>query len=148
MNLSKHFTLQELTASQVAGRLGLDNTPSKEIINALTILAGKLEEVREVLGVPMVISSGYRSPDINRIVRGAKNSMHLQGYAADFIAPKYGDPYAVAKRIEQSGVVVDQVIHEFGQWVHLSFTGKSDDRREFLTICNSRDGYRRGVFKC
>ena len=65
MKLSPHFSLEELTHSDIATRLGIDNTPTVEIINNLTFLAGELEYVRDILGNPMLISSGYRSYVLN-----------------------------------------------------------------------------------
>ena len=146
MQLSKHFTYEELIASVEAIRRGIDNTPTPEIVKNLTHTAVKAEEVRTLLGHPMNILSGYRSSDLNFAIRGAKNSQHMEGHAIDFISPESGTPYDICNKIKDSGLQFDQLIHEFGQWVHISFGPMN--RGECLTICNSKLGYRRGIFKC
>lgn len=148
MNLTKNFTLEELTFSAEATRRGLDNTPSEEIIKNLKVLALKLEEVREFLGhVPIRVLSGYRSPDVNFVVKGSKNSQHMQGMAADFIAPSFGSPYDIAAKLADSRLIFDQLIHEFGTWVHIGYAN-GGARKEIMTICKPNLGYRRGIFRC
>lgn len=133
--LSEHFTLEELTASQTARRLGIDNTPPKDVLENLTYTANKMEQVRELLGNnPIVISSGYRSPAVNKAVGSkSKKSQHLSGQAIDFTCPKFGSPRKIVEAITKSNISYDQVIHEFDEWVHISFT-KSDNRKQALTI--------------
>jgi len=76
MMLSEHFSLEELTASEVAARAGIDNTPSAETMRNLLRLAAGLELVRAAIGNnPIHVTSGYRSPRLNQMVGGAKNSM-------------------------------------------------------------------------
>lgn len=128
--LSEHFSLAELTASSTAQRLGIDNTPGLETITHLTALAGGLEQVRKLLCAPIHIDSAYRSPALNTAVRGAKDSAHLQGFAADFVCPQFGTPQEIAKLIAKSSIVFDQLIQE-GTWVHISFAPKL--RRQVLT---------------
>lgn len=132
MNLSPHFTLAELTASQTAARKGLDNTPPPAVLANLKLTALGLEGVRMLLGAPISISSGYRSPAVNKAVGGAANSQHLTGQAVDFICPGFGKPEAVVRTIIASGMKFDQIIHEFDSWVHLSFSDKP--RMQALTI--------------
>lgn len=115
--LSKHFTLAELTASEMALRKGIDNTPSPEIVHNLKKLASALERARELLGHPIHISSGYRSPALNRAIGGSKKSAHMSGMAVDFTCPGYGSPKKVAKMLAQH-MNFDQLIYE-GTWVHL-----------------------------
>src|SRR5438093_11543543 len=91
MMLSEHFSLEELTESEVAARAGIDNTPSAETMRNLLRLAAGLELVRAALGNnPIHVTSGYRSPRLNQMVGGAKNSMHTQGLAADILCPAFG----------------------------------------------------------
>lgn len=142
MNLSKHFTLAEMTTSQEAARRGLDNTPGLEAVDNLRWLASLLEEVRDLLGHPIVISSGYRSPKVNSSIGGAKNSQHVQGLAADFICPGYGDPYEVARAISESAIKYDQLILEYGRWVHISIS--DTPRRQDLSIYRQGD-YETGI---
>ena len=130
MNLSLHFSLAELVASQVATRKGIDNTPAPAIVANLTRLAALLEQVRALVGAPITISSGYRSPALNRAVGGAASSAHVLGLAADISTAKLA-PKALALLIRQSDIAFDQLIYE-GTWVHIGLsTGAL--RRQVLT---------------
>ena len=133
MRLSEHFSIEEMTASQSAARLGLDNTPPAEMVAALNRTAQLLEEVRALLGgKPVLVSSGYRSPAVNRAVGGAANSAHMLGCAADFTCPAFGSPLEVCRAIAGSDIVFDQLIHEFRAWVHIAWAPAP--RRQVLTI--------------
>ena len=90
MQLTQHFTLAELTASSKARQLGLDNTPPPEIMPRLVLTAEMLERIRSTLGVPITVTSGYRSRQVNEAVRGVTSSDQTQGHAADIVAPCYG----------------------------------------------------------
>ncbi len=120
MMLSQHFSLAELTHSDLAVRFGIDNTPANFARLNLDLLARGLESVRTVLGEPMHVSSGYRCPKLNAAVRGAGNSSHLKGLAADFTCSRFGTPLEVARAIRESSVDFDQLIQE-GNWIHISF---------------------------
>ena len=133
MKLSPHFSLEELTHSDIATRLGIDNTPTVEIINNLTFLAGELEYVRDILGNPMLISSGYRSYVLNDHLGSKRTSSHCKGLAVDFICPSFGDPHNVVDAIVLANINYDQVILEYGRWVHLSFA-KENSRKQALII--------------
>jgi len=128
--LTAHFSLEELTRSNTGERLGIDNTPSLEVVSHLTRLAMGLEQIRALLGVPMQIDSGYRCPALNKAVGGVPDSAHVAGFAADFIAPAYGSPLEIARAIAGSSIAFDQVIQE-GSWVHVSFDPRL--RRQALT---------------
>jgi zinc D-Ala-D-Ala carboxypeptidase len=121
MNLSPHFTLAEMTVSEVAARRGISNEPTPEALEALYRTAKGLEAVRAVLGKPIIVTSGYRSPAVNRLVGGQPSSQHLRGEAADFICPGFGTPADVVAALVKSAVQYDQCILEFGRWVHISF---------------------------
>ncbi|TNC78251.1 peptidase M15 [Janthinobacterium lividum] len=127
MNLSPHFSLAELVASQVATRKGIDNTPSAAIVANLSRLAALLEQVRALVGAPIAISSGYRSPALNKAVGGAANSAHVLGLAADISTAKLA-PKALALLIQQSDIVFDQLIYE-GTWVHIGLSTGTLRRR-------------------
>jgi hypothetical protein len=135
MNLTPHFTLEELTFSQTAVRLGLSNAPDDEVLANLNLLAAALEDVRGVLnGDPMIISSGYRSEAVNRAVGGVANSAHRDGLAADFICPQFGAPLRICETLAHAhNLDFDQVIQE-GTWVHYAIAapGKTG-RRQLLT---------------
>ncbi|MDZ5633922.1 D-Ala-D-Ala carboxypeptidase family metallohydrolase [Janthinobacterium sp. GMG1] len=130
MNLSPHFSLAELVGSQVATRKGIDNAPAPAIIANLTRLATLLEQVRTLVGAPIAISSGYRSPVLNKAVGGASNSAHMLGLAADISTAKLA-PKALALLIRQSDIVFDQLIYE-GTWVHIGLSAGTP-RRQVLT---------------
>jgi uncharacterized protein YcbK (DUF882 family) len=80
--LSTHFTLEELTSSQWAARNGVDNTPGPAELANLKRLAQALEVVRYTLGSPVLVSSGYRSPTVNRMIGGASSSFHWRWRAS------------------------------------------------------------------
>ena len=130
MQLSKNFSLAELVASQVATRQGIDNAPAPASVANLTRLAALLEQVRAVVGAPITISSGYRSPALNKAVGGAANSAHVLGLAADISTAKLA-PKALALLIRQSDIAFDQLIHE-GTWVHIGLS-TGVPRRQVLT---------------
>jgi Peptidase M15 len=124
MNLTKNFQLWEFMVSVTADRNGIDNTPNATEIEHLTILCKTiLQPARDALG-PLRISSGFRSEELNSLVRGAPNSDHRLGFAADVIPITTGTRQLaewVVKNVSQ----FDQVILEFGtvqdsNWIHLS----------------------------
>ena len=121
--MSDHFSVDELTFSSTAQRLGIDNTPSDAILLNLQILRAGLEKVRSVLGnVPMKIDSGYRCEALNEAIGGAPASAHLQGLAADFLAPEFGVPVDVVAAIvhNKEAIRFHRVIQE-GTWTHIDF---------------------------
>jgi hypothetical protein len=145
MQLSGHFTLEEMTFSSTAIRLGLDNTPSPEVVANLTTLCGTLETIRECLDEPMTIYSGYRSLALNAAVHGVPTSAHVLGWAADFICPAYGTPREIVKEIASwDGFDFDQLIQE-GTWVHISVAPTM--RRQVLTATfkSGVASYREGI---
>lgn len=119
--ISANFYLEEFVLSQTATRKKIDNTPDPATLSNLRRLAQTLEVVRSALGdVPIIISSAYRSKELNKVVGGAKNSAHLIGCAVDFTAPKFGTVLATAKAASKCGIEYDQIIYEYGHWVHLA----------------------------
>lgn len=119
MKLSPHFTLEEMTLSDYAIRHGLDNEPDKFVLENLLRLASHMEKVREVLGSPIHITSGYRSLLVNKGIGGAKNSDHTKGLACDFVCPGFGTPKAICQELILAGIPFKQLIQE-GRWVHYS----------------------------
>jgi hypothetical protein len=129
----RYFWLSEFVRSDIAVRRGLDNTPAAaELANLRQVLAPGMERVRDALAAPVLITSGYRSAEVNAAVGSKDTSQHRHGLAADFIAPQFGTPRQVAKHLlEHGNVRFDQLIFE-GNWVHVSFVpGKP--RGEVLT---------------
>jgi uncharacterized protein YcbK (DUF882 family) len=141
MNLSPNFTLEELTASETAARNGLDNTPGPIAMKNLERLAQFLEEVRKVLGKPVVISSGYRGPEVNAHVGGQKASQHLVGCAADIKVPGM-TPDAVCRAIKASDLQYDQLIREFDSWTHISIPNEEGSTPRGQTLIIDRAGTR------
>ena len=133
MKLSPHFTLEEMTFSEVAARKRLDNTPTDDILFNLNRLAFFLEEVRNLLGKPIIISSAYRSPVVNQAVGGKPTSQHCLGLAAD-IRVSGMTPDAVVKAVRDSHLAYDQVIREFDQWTHISIPPKTREARKQALI--------------
>lgn len=135
MNLSDHFTLEALIASETAARKGISNVPDDLVLANLRVLAAQLEVVRGILGVPMYVSSGYRCLALNRLIGSKDSSAHVQGLAADFKAPDFGTPMEVATELAKHAdeIGFDQLIHEFRSWVHIGFRAEGP-RGQLLTI--------------
>lgn len=127
--MSAHFSVAELTFSQIATRRGIDNTPSEAVLRNLHALCDTLELVRTLAGRPITISSGYRCAALNTAVGGARDSAHLTGQAAD-IGCAGMTPKALATMIRDSDINFDQLIYE-GTWVHIAVSGAP--RRDVLT---------------
>lgn len=145
--LTSHFYLSEFLASDTAARLGIDNEPSAmHEANIRNVLAPGMQSVRDLLGVPVLISSGYRSLKLNNAIRGSGSSQHCTGHAADFRAPGFGTPRKVCEALvaAMDRIKFDQLIHE-GSWVHISFSPRR--RNEVLTAHFRPDGvsYTRGL---
>lgn len=120
MQLSPHFYLEELTHSDTAVRKGIDNTPNPVIVQNLFKVAAVLEQARKILGdKPILVSSGYRCPELNAAIGGAHNSEHTVGMAADFRCPSFGSPLQICQKLATSGLKFGQLIQE-GTWVHIS----------------------------
>lgn len=135
MSLSKHFTLEELTHSDIGSRLGLDNTPNEQEIQNLTRLAALLEEVRKVIGKPINVNSGFRSKAVNDAVKSRDTSQHRLGCAAD-IRVSGMTPQQICTAIIESEIQFDQMIREFDSWVHISVpnTPTQTPRNQVLII--------------
>lgn len=145
MILTKHFTLEELTISQ---HRNIDNKPSLEVIENLKALAKYLEKIRSALQKPIVISSAYRSSELNTAVGGSESSRHIQGLAADFISPRAGTPLEICRAIIYAGIQFDQLIYEYGKWVHFGICKKDGKMRgEVLHIFDKKIGYINGLPK-
>ena len=123
----KHFSISELTASATAQREGIDNSPTESVHQLLLVLVEKLlDPIREAWGEPIVVSSGYRCPELNTLVGGAKNSHHLLGCAADIIAGNKADHrrlFNLIQQMQQQGQIrFTQLIAEKDyQWLHISY---------------------------
>jgi len=146
MKISEHFTLEELSFSEAAARLGLDNTPGPIVIPNLSLVATAMEKVRKLLGdKPIAVHSAYRSAEVNRTVGGVVTSAHCHGLACDFICPAFGTPAEVALSILKSDIEYDQLILEYG-WVHVALAQEGSlSRREALTKRSKSAAYEAGI---
>lgn len=136
MNLTPHFTLDELTASESAERNGWDNTPNDRELENLKRLADMLEQVKVVLGgKPIMINSAFRSKKVNDSVGSKDTSQHRIGCAADIRVPGM-TPDEVVRKVIASGINFDQIIREFDRWTHISVANSVDTspRKQALII--------------
>jgi len=161
MQLSEHLTLAEATKSQTATRLGIDNSPTIAHLEALRSVAKNIfEPIRNHFGVPIAVTSGYRSRALNEAIKGSRRSQHCHGQAIDIDADVYG-------RITNGEIFhyvkdhldFDQLIWEFGDepcadshtgcctpdWVHVSFVDDGTNRGEILIAYreNGRTRYKK-----
>jgi len=133
MNLTDHFTLEELTHTD---HRQYDNTPNDEELENLKRLSEFLEEVKTVLGgKPIMVNSAFRSKQVNDAVGSRDSSQHRIGCAVDFRVPQL-TPDQVVKAIIASNLGYDQVIREFDRWTHLSIPNTPDakPRKQALII--------------
>ena len=136
MNLSEHFSLEELTNSETAARNNWDNTPNATELANLVRLAAFLEEVKTVLGgKPIMVNSAFRCKQVNDAVGSKDTSQHRIGCAADIRVPSM-TPDEVVKAVIASGIGYDQIIREFDRWTHISVpnTAGGNPRRQSLII--------------
>lgn len=133
----KYFTMSELTSSPTARRKGIDNTPNGVQRAALTALVTNiLDPLREAYGKPIVVTSGFRCPRLNRAVGGVAKSQHMKGEAADIrtLSDKPSDNKKLFDLIIKLGLPFDQCIDEYGyNWIHVSYTSQGN-RRQVLHI--------------
>lgn len=157
MSLSPHFTLEELTNSETALRLGIDNTPPAEIVEHLRSTAEHMEQVRSLLGGRAIsVNSGYRCEELERVIcakdfaawcvrRGLPRDdehwaqyfaakAHPKGWSVDWVCPAFGSPLQIVRYLAKTSLQFDQLIME-GTWVHSSFDVRL--RRQVLTAAFS-----------
>lgn len=124
--------------SATATRLKIDNTPSAEIKRNLTLLVEKiLDPLREAWGAPIIVTSGYRCPKLNRAVGGATSSQHMQGQAADIrtVSDKPADNRRLLDLLVKLGLPFDQLINEYPDkngnpdWIHVSYSSQHRRRK-------------------
>jgi zinc D-Ala-D-Ala carboxypeptidase len=140
MNLTPHFTLEELTITE---HRELDNTPNDETIANLTRLAEFLERVKVLLGgKPIMINSAYRSPEVNAAVGSKPSSQHILGCAADIRVPGM-TPDEVCKAVIGSDLPFDQIIREFDRWTHVSVPSRLGELPRGQSLIIDRSGTRK-----
>ena len=125
-----NFTISELVKSDTAEKAGINNTPDiNSLDNLLELIFYVLQPLRDKLGKPMIITSGFRSKKVNELVGGVSNSQHLYGQACDFVVNGM-TPAQVVEFVKNSGIEFDQLIDE-GSWTHISFN-KGHNRKQVL----------------
>ena len=139
MKLSENFTLEELIRSNAAERMGFDNVPKDEKVveNLRSLCLEVLQPLRDYVGAPVHINSGYRCPELNMTVGGVKNSQHCRGEAADIriVSPKQGREWAAW--IEDN-CRFDQMLLERNKngavWLHVSCKRDASKNRQSFKI--------------
>lgn len=135
MKKIKYFSLSEFLNSATAKRLRIDNTPSFEVVDNLNKLADYLDNIREKVGKPILISSGFRCPVLNKAVGGVSNSQHQKGLAADLIC---ADMESLEKVLRETGGF-DQLIKEHCKgsksfWYHVSVAPRNGKPRQQIIM--------------
>ena len=134
MKLTQNFTLNELVYSAAAEANKIDNRPSVPVISNLQALCTNvLQPLRDALGCPIIITSGFRNSQVNKLVGGANNSGHLYGQAADFIVPQKNlkDVFNYIK----SHLPYDQLLYEYNKtdkWIHVSYRNDGHNRKQAI----------------
>ena len=137
MKLTEHFTLEEMTFTS---HREFDNTPNVLQINNLQRLAEFMEQVRALLGKPILVDSGFRSPEVNHAVGSTSVSQHLRGCACDFRVPSM-TPAQVVEAIHKSDIEYDQLILELG-WTHISIPNTDDAEPRNIALIIDKQGTR------
>lgn len=129
MNLN--FKMSELIYSDTAVRQNINNMPDINSMDCmLNLICYCLQPIRDKLGKPMVISSGFRNSQVNKLVGGVATSQHTKGQAVDFTVTGMSVAQVV-EFIKKSGIEYDQLINEYNKWVHISFV-KGKNRKQVL----------------
>ena len=140
MELTKNFTLEEMTRSDYAIRHGIDNSPTREaVMNLKALCVNVLQPLRNELATPIIPSSGYRSLPVNRGVGSADTSQHPKGEAVDFRALGVSI-VKIFETIIRMKLPFDQVIDEYGSWVHVSHTSERPNRNMKLLARHDEQG--------
>jgi len=131
----KYFSIEEMCNSNTAKSLNIDNTPPEEARENLeALIIHVLDVLRENYGKPVRVNSGYRSPELNRVIRGAADSQHQKGEAADITAGSKEENKKLFKLIIQHGVY-DQLIDEADySWIHVSYKRNGKNRKQVLYL--------------
>ena len=126
-----NFKMSELIYSNEAIKKNINNMPDTDSLDCmLELIASVLQPIRNAIKKPMIITSGYRSPKLNKIVGGKPNSQHLKGQAVDFIINGL-EPEYIVNFIQGMGIEFDQLINEYDSWVHISYV-KGKNRKRVL----------------
>lgn len=151
MRLTPNFTLAEFERSGLAARRGIDNRLPKSLTVDAVETAEMMEAIRSHLSdlagkpIPIQVTSGYRCLELNRLLGSKDTSDHVRMESVDFVAPSFGTPYqvctALAPVLDELGI--GQVIHEFGEWIHVSRSKPTRQANRVITI--SKAGVQLGI---
>lgn len=138
--ISKYISYAEATKSNTAIKYGIDNTPNKDQLKSMQLVATEVfDKVREHFGVPIAITSFLRVESLNRKIGGAKNSQHVDGQAIDIDADVFGG--VTNKQIYdfiRDNLDYDQLINEFDySWIHVSYVSNESNRNRQLAAVKS-----------
>lgn len=125
--MTEHFNLNEFLRSDTATRYKIDNTPNKEQLENIEFVARQLEIIRSYYNKPMFISSGFRTKELNTLLKGSKTSQHMQGLAVDINLKSKNENKIffnlVYKLIQENKIKIYQLIDEYNyKWVHIGFS--------------------------
>ena len=146
MQLSKNLALAEVMRSETAKRKGISNMPTPEHIENFKLLAENVfQPIRDHFGVPIILSSGYRSKELNTAVGGALSSQHCTGEAIDIDMDGTTVKNAEVFNFIKDNLNFDQLIWEFGtdsnpDWVHVSYESSGKQRKQILKAVKSAKG--------
>lgn len=129
--MALNFKISELIHSDTAIQHNINNMPDIDSLdNMLELIVHCLQPIRDKIGKPMIITSGYRNAKVNKLVGGVDNSQHCTGQAVDFTIP--GETISgIIFKIQTMGIEFDQLINEYDKWVHISYN-KGKNRRQIL----------------
>ncbi len=128
-----NFKLSELMHSDIAIKNNINNMADlNSLDNMLNLIFYCLQPIRNLIKKPIIITSGFRCKKVNELIKGALNSQHLVGEAADFKI-KGMKPAEIIKIIKNSNIEFDQLINEYNSWVHISYK-KGKNRKQILSL--------------
>lgn len=132
----KYFTFQEFERSATATRYAIDNRiPDKLKNNVAALVDNVLDPLREAWGAPLTVTSGYRCPQLNKLVGGVATSQHTKGEAADITTGDKANNRRLFQKLIDMGLPVDQAISENGfSWLHISHRADGKNRGQILAL--------------
>jgi zinc D-Ala-D-Ala carboxypeptidase len=151
MKLSAHFDLEEFTCSDTAARMCINNDLPIELLAEAKKTADMMEAIRAYLSdrlqkpCPVIITSAYRCPQLNKAIGSSETSDHIKMMACDFKAPAFGSPYDICRELApaMSMLGIGQIIYEFESWIHVSTRIPDKVINRIITI--NKDGTHAGI---
>lgn len=145
MNLTEHFSMEEFITTQ---HRGIDNSLPDNLLDTARQTCEMLERIRTALaGLPIIVTSGFRCDELNRVIGSKPGSDHPKAMAVDFKCPEFGTPYAVCQQLApmMDELGIGQMIYEFSSWIHVSTRKPDKAVNRILTI--SARGTETGIRK-